>query len=108
MADYYRFAEHNEWEGETWYFYIPAEGNEEAIEQLRQILEEVELTRVYEISMKKLKEKNVNLYCKETDSGYMSFHNKLSGKLINIDTLLFGENEDPLYKGGIRNFMEGK
>ena len=36
---YYRLKEINDWEGETWNFYIPVEGNQKEIEKLKSSLE---------------------------------------------------------------------
>lgn len=38
MTDYRRFTEHNEWEGETWSFYIPVDGNVETLDALAALI----------------------------------------------------------------------
>ena len=43
MSDYYVFVERNDWEGETWRFYIPVEENEEAIDELVGLLEKYDI-----------------------------------------------------------------
>ena len=39
LTEYFHLAENNDWEGETWHFYVPAEGNEEAIAILEDYLQ---------------------------------------------------------------------
>lgn len=40
---YVQFTETNDWEGETWHRYIPVDGNEGAIERLRQLIDAQEV-----------------------------------------------------------------
>ncbi len=106
--DYFRFTEHNDNEGETWHFFIPVKDNKETIKNLKTFLEGLSENE-YEISDKLLEYTEVEVLCKNTDSGYMDFNNQLFGKLI-LPKLEMHKNgyieDDPLYKGGIQNFME--
>jgi len=108
---YYRFTEHNDNEGETWHFYIPVEGNEETIKNLKIFLEENNLEDEYEISNKVFTDNETEVLCDNTDSGYMDFNNQLFGKLILPKLEMHKDGyieDDPLYKGGIAELMENK
>lgn len=95
-----RFTEHNDWEGETWNFYIPLEGNKEALHELYDLVKNVD---DYELDMKNIitnEQVNALINHGNHDSGYMDTHNKLSGVLdMNLVTA------DGLYKGGISRAM---
>lgn len=102
---YVRFTENNDWEGEEWSFYIPVEGNEEAIK----FLDEKVCGNEYSLMKERLTEKEVGTLERFGGEGYMKNHNKLVGILDYkklekaIDTS--GEDGDPLYKGGIKDYM---
>lgn len=105
---YVRFTENNDWEGEEWSFYIPVEGNEDAIK----FLDEKFCGDTYTITKERLTEKEVDTLERFGGEGYMKNHNKLVGildykkleKVVDTDKELGGES-DPLYKGGIKDFM---
>jgi len=59
--NFIRFKECNSWEGETWNFYIPVEGNEKAIKRLAKILEKYPSYTLYPIP---LSEKEVDILVK--------------------------------------------
>jgi hypothetical protein len=102
---YIQLVENNEWEGETWHFYIPVAGNEKAIGALSTLIqlwdqdpEEPE----YAISAKRLTEAQVDALVEYgSTGGYMAEHNKLAGRL---DAEAIRDCGD-LYKGSIRDFM---
>jgi len=91
--DYIKYTEFNDWEGETWHFYIPIKGNEEAVTDLRGICD----GECYCVADELIPEEEVDVLVKHSAVGYMRKHNKLSGKLT--------PTED-LYKGGIVKMME--
>ena len=109
-TQYVRFTEENDHEGETWNFYIPVEGNEEAIEKLRELLEPAEF---YDLSEETFPEFEIDILVKHTaeDNGYNPAHNLLGGKLdlsgceANLDEES-DDFDDPFYKGGICGFMK--
>lgn len=113
--NYVKFSEINDWEGETWHFWIPAEGNEEALKALQSALGESE---EYELDLTPVPESEVDVLVKHTDSGYMAYHNKLSGALTltaedlaKIESGDVGSDDDggegPLfYKGKIRGYLQ--
>ncbi len=98
---YYRLTEHNEWEGETWHFYIPVDGNEEELEKLRSSID----GEIYKLSKKTYEEDKITTLCEDDDdAGYMAKHNKLEGKFVFEQPS--DKNTEPLYKGGIRKMMK--
>jgi hypothetical protein len=105
--EYARLTEHNEHEGETWHFYIPLEGNVDAIAALEALIEEHDPEgEEYELADRNFTEAEVDLLAKYGDTtrdGYMAGHNKLAGTLnFTDDTGLHS-----LYKGGIKGLMTG-
>jgi len=106
--NYFKFTEHNDWEGESWNFYIPIEGNTIPIQDLKTFIKNFSFEDMYEIDDKPYTEEEVTILCDNTESGYMDFHNCLSGKLI-VPFLKVEDChivDDPFYKGGIENLME--
>jgi len=106
MTTYVRFIEHNDWEGESWNFYLQVEGNENALLRLEEMLPadnedyELDLTVPY---TKKL----VKTLVKHSRTGYMRYHNRVDG-VLDIDLLDSIDWEDgpaPFYKGGIKDFF---
>lgn len=111
ITQYARFIERNEWEGETWSFWIPLDGNKEALLMLAQIIAlSEEWDEKYEVHSDPVPESDVDVLVKYVDdTGYMAARNKLSGKLVlpdDLSAMLADEDgKDPFYKGGIRNLM---
>jgi len=124
--------EENDWEGETWKFYIQVDGNEEAMEELSDIVSTHSEITLGDI----IPESEVDILVKHSDSGYMAYHNKVTGVLsfpdresfemdqsiidfakadaeedgeeFDIEAFMdeeFEESKD-LYKGGIFNFIK--
>ncbi len=89
-AKYVRFTERNDWEGETWRFYIPIKGNEATIEDLKEQLAKIEAFSLdkygsgcdLEVEDETFDAKTVEALIKHSDTGYMPSHNKLKGKLV--------------------------
>ncbi len=105
---YFKFTEYNDWEGESWNFYIPIEGNTIPVEDLKTFIKNFSFEDMYKIDDKPYTEEEVKILCDNTESGYMDFHNRLSGKLILPELKVEDCNivDDPFYKGGIENLME--
>lgn len=108
---YITFRESNQWEGESWNFYIPVEGNKEAIEELQKISNgKVDAPTAYVVKELLLTENDVNGKVKDCDSGYLNYHNKLEGRL-DLKRLKNYKKEAkkigqcPLYKGGIESYV---
>jgi hypothetical protein len=104
--EYVRFTEENDWEGETWNFYIPVAGNQEALEKLQALIKE-DSGYFLDFSVRSESEVDTLCACLDDCDGYMPKHQKLSGLLI-LPTEVLGEDLDSLYKGGICNFMEAQ
>lgn len=80
--------ERNEWEGEIWKFYIQVEGNEDALISLAKLAEKWYGFELSDPALD-LDESEVDILVKNTGSGYMDFHNKLTGKLTVPDRKSF-------------------
>ena len=112
MRQFQCVFEANDHEGETWRFYIPLEGNEEALSILAELLDEDrEGNRdacLYDYGLGGVAfEDEVDTLEKFSDGGYTAAHNKLDGKL-DVTPLLSAtptEIHAALYKGGIRDFV---
>jgi hypothetical protein len=111
MTTYAKLTENNEWEGEVWCLYIPIEGNEKVLDQLDLALGEQDSDESgCTLDLNPISESEVDILVKHGgDTTYMDTHNKLSGTLTLTDEILEqisdGGDDDPLYKGGIREFM---
>lgn len=107
---YVKLTETNEWDGEQWAFYIPLTGNEAAIGELAAAITAKGADTQYELDQTPIPETTVDLLVTHAnnDAGYMAAHNKLTGLLAVDETTLskVGDEGDPLYKGGIKDFME--
>lgn len=97
------FEEDNEWEGETWAFYIPIDDNKEELNRLLYFVDALDIDSPYSMgdADSTLSEEEVDTLINHGDAGYLPLHNKLAGKLLVPDDL----REDDLYKGGIEKLM---
>jgi len=108
MITYRQFKEYNDHEGEEWCFYIPVSGNETTLIELEKLLMKHGYEDQYSMQLKDmLTEAEVDTLVRFGGQGYMNNHNKLEG-LIDIKRLekALDEEEDPLYKGGIKEFIK--
>jgi len=119
VTSYVTLIERNEWEGETWRFYIPFEGNEKAIGDLETALSAFTAAweadgavddPPYELVLDPLDSAEVDTLVKHADDdGYMFDHNMLEGQMVlpaDVLEALAGGDLDPLYKGRIRDYMQ--
>lgn len=104
---YICLIETNDWEGETWHFHFPVAGNEDAIDQLRDLFEtqddesEMEEGGSFEFYHRQLTEAEVDLLCEMAiDDGYFNAHGKYKGTLDLPEELELKQ----LYKFGLREF----
>lgn len=101
--EYYVFIERNEWEGETWRFYVPM--LKEHRDMIASAIESTdEYDSPYGISKKPLEESEVIRRCNSGASGYMAYHNKCEPiKQELVDLLREGQvnilEDDLFYKG---------
>lgn len=102
-----RFTERNEWEGETWRFYLQVDGNEDEITKLRRLLAEAakrsKIGLDYTLDDTLMPEADVDVLVDSTSDGYMPAHNKVTGRFKCPDDL--GERANELYKGSIEEFF---
>lgn len=96
-----KFTENNDWEGESWNFWLQVDGNEKEIEEFREKISE---NSPYELANEIIDEKEVDTLVKHCTSGYFDSENKVKGK-FNVKKIILNKNEDNLYKGGIRDFF---
>lgn len=105
---YVKFTEENEWEGETWRFWLPYDGNEEALRQLVELNPggddyQLDLSTFVDEPTVDAFVANVN----EDDDGYMPPDQKVEG-VMDISPLVDLNDEAAeqfLYKGGIRELF---
>jgi len=107
--NFIKFKELNDWENEDWNFYLQVDGNEEEIEKLKEIIDDCEFYRIDDIL---IPENEVDILVKHSECGYMTYENKVVGKLdtsgikklstLDVDDI----DGDVLYKGGIKNFFK--
>lgn len=108
MLQFVKFTEHNEWEGETWNFWLQVNGNETALAKLADALRVgvADSEPEYELASigSAVAESTVDdLIEHADDEGYMCAHNKVTGVLTVPDDL--GDYLDKLYKGQITNLF---
>lgn len=99
---YVRFTENCDWEGESWNFYLPVEGNEEALAWLRGLIADGEPGDEFELGEETYTEAEVKTLARShSQTSYLPEHTVLSGRLA------IGYDLDALYKGGIRDQVSG-
>lgn len=106
---YVKFTEHNEWEGETWHFWIPLQGNTDELKRLDQIIaRNPEMNEFYELDLTPVSEAEVGAcVAQSSNTDYLPEHNKLTGTLrLPADDAITDNKSDLLYKGGIRDYMQ--
>jgi len=122
MSDlkFVRFNETNDNEGETWTFWLQANGNEDQLDKLWNLLidaaknpddeDEEDEDFAYDLSDRNemtLSEYDVDVLVKHAaGEGYMAAHHKVVGKFTCPDSL--GDGADDLYKGKIRKLFTVK
>lgn len=105
-------TEANEWEGETWRFYIPVEGNEAALTRLSEALvETLGDDSPYRVAKKRLTAAEVETLVQTPngDASYLPAHTQMAGRLA-LPEELPGDCEgfdNLLYKGGLRGQWSG-
>ena len=110
-----RFRESNDNEGESWNFWLQLDGNEAELQKLQDALDNNDLEDAYSLNMTAVPESEVDILVKHSDSGYMTYENKVTGKFKMPEPKLDGDglianyedaNEyyfDTFYKGGIED-----
>jgi len=72
MKKYYKFIEHNDWEGEIWSFFLELNDREKAI------LEAASNIQAFTLRKETYTEEEVDELCRDSDSGYMDYFNKVT------------------------------
>jgi hypothetical protein len=111
VTTFVTLTEVNEHEGETCRFYIPLEGNNEALGELFEAICGLDKgeDEQYALDLTPVPESEVDILIKHSDSGYMPYYNKLVGVLTLPEDFAEGmadPEEDPLYKGEIKQYMK--
>jgi len=115
--NFVKFREYNDNEGESWNFWLQLDGNEDQLNRLNRIIElenAAGCDTEYELDMEPVAEEEVDILVKHSDSGYMSYENKITGILTlpefddslfeyesEISDKVFEWTSDNFYKGGI-------
>lgn len=105
------FTEENDWEGETWRFWLQLTGNEAELEKLATLLikqstdEDGEWRETpYSLDLNDvLEESQVQLLIDHAGGSYMASETKVTGTFTCPEEP--DENDDPFYKGGIRKLF---
>lgn len=115
MATFVKFTEFNDHEGETWVFWLQLDGNEMNLVALEQIIQDVqgrEAEEPYSLDMSiELPEEHVDVLVEHGGSGYMDYHNKVSGVMKDpfyvdlVTDVGYGPELDGLYKGGVNTLF---
>jgi hypothetical protein len=103
------FEEVNDWEGETWTFWLQLTGNEDELTKLDDLLSQAEREIEYELPFTLYlenceNESVVDKLVQHSEEGYYDSHNMVLGKFTCPESL--GEAADELYKGGIRDYFK--
>lgn len=119
LTECLHLVEKNDWEGETWHFYVPLAGNEEAVDIVEDFVKRLaaECDHPSDLSYTCKREKlHLDTVAKlGGSSGYMDEHNVIEkldlAKVRAVDWHALeprsGDEpalKDHLYKGGLRNF----
>lgn len=106
-----KFTEKNEWEGETWHFWLQVDGNEAALERLGKILGEPDKGAPYQLTEEIRPESEVDALVENAEEGYLYSQNKATGVMTIPDHWTDGgeqgqEVADALYKGGVTSLLK--
>lgn len=104
--NFVKFTENNDWEGESWNFWLQLDDNEEEIEKLNQFLTKNDVGEAYELDMTPVSEEEVDTLVKHSRSGYMTYENKVTGAFTMPEYEDDGQ-EDSAYEFANDNFYKG-
>lgn len=106
MKTYRRLIESNDNEGETWSWWLQADGNETALKRLQDACLQFG-DDMFELTEDLVHEAEVDILVRYTDGGYYSAHNKVDGALFLPKFGDYAAFWDQMYKGGIQSlFLE--
>jgi hypothetical protein len=99
------FVEKNDWEGETWTFWLQLDGNEDELVRLYELVSDNE---TYELDLNDVEsEESVDRAVRRAHVGYHYSDNKVTGRFLcpeksNKENQTLSEFlDDAFYKGGI-------
>ncbi len=108
---YVRLIEHNDWEGETWNFYVPVLGNEDQLNKIDNGIFKYQHGETYKLDRSRLTEEEVDERVSMGGGGYMARHNKYKGIIDEeiLDVALQDKDSffSYLYKGGLGHDKAG-
>jgi hypothetical protein len=107
MRRFVKLTEENDWEGETWHFWLQLDGNQAELDKLAVWLEENSQEEGgFTLNLDKTRyEDEVDLLVEESDSGYLRTHNKVVGKADFGDLSLVDDPAEILCKGHVEDFF---
>lgn len=78
-----KFTEYNEWEGETWHYFLPVDGNQSGLAKLERILGQYDPSQEhFELNLTDLvPEWEVDVLVKHTDVFYRPVYTKVTGRI---------------------------
>lgn len=104
--NFVKFTEYNDWEGETWHFWLQLDGN---VAELQKLSHHLEGNEDFRLSLSGTPESEVDILVKHDDlAGYMGLHNKVTGKFTCPEPDDDSEDwlKDVFYKGGIKEYFK--
>jgi hypothetical protein len=112
--NFVKFTEHNDHEGESWCFWLQKDDNDNELAKLQKLLGEYDTyEETYKLqNMGAVDEHDVDVLVKHSGEGYMSYHNKVSGKFTCPQPTEeekkdgYGWLNDTFYKGEIREYFK--
>jgi len=99
-----RLREDNEHEGEVYHYWLQVDGNEEALKELAEALSDEFFQDSFTLRMEPLlTEEQVDTLVDESESGYMDFEQKFTGRIEwPSDQMSQDDWMDAIYKGSIK------
>jgi len=94
MRQFVCITENNDWEGESWRFWVPSD--DPVLETIKEYIQDKE--DFYQIDETLISEEEVDIICKYAREGYMMSDNKVEWVEWPKEEIS-DEDDDPLYKG---------
>lgn len=101
-----KFTENNDWEGETWRFWLQLDGNESELKKLKGFFDKNDVGEAYELDMTPVDEEEVDTLVKHSRQGYMNYDNKVTGTFTMPEYEDDGQ-EDSAYEWANDHFYKG-
>ncbi|WP_029931069.1 hypothetical protein [Nocardia otitidiscaviarum] len=104
---YGRLIEYNDWEGETWNFWLAVDGNGPALDRLVEFVAKRygdDDPQPFRFTDDLLSAEQVDLLVRFAECDYMPTHNRVDG-VLTLPGELGDDFARKLYKGGIKGFF---